>query len=222
MQGWLQRVDAEIIGAVLTFQAQKNIFGSYVEIDVHHGKSFVPLCTALRKDELALIDIFDDQMKNLDASGNGHLNLFQANLMKFRFDQSRICIYKGLSVDVRSEYVLEQVGRVRFFSVDGGHWNFIVRSDLTLAEMTLAAGGVVALDDYCRPNGQMSPAAMRYGKRTQSQILFHLQSDPTSFIFAKKTMRLPIALHLKRLFWFTIGEIPIGQTMQSLIAIGWS
>jgi hypothetical protein len=151
VSGWLQRVDAEIIGSILLFQHQQNITGSCVEIGIHHGKSFIPLCMALRSDELALcIDIFDDQLKNLDSSGKGDFYLFQENLAKFQIDSSQIRIFKGSSEDVNHEYIIQQVGSVRFFSVDGGHWKSIVQNDLCLAEISLIEGGVIALDDYYR------------------------------------------------------------------------
>ena len=138
VNGWLQRVDAEIIGSVLEFQLQKGINGGCVEIGVHHGKSFIPLCIALRRDELALcVDIFDDQSKNLDSSGKGNLGVFRANLAKFDIEFSRVRLFKGSSEDVCPDYVLEQIGPVRFFSVDGGHWRSIVQNDLLLAEKTL-------------------------------------------------------------------------------------
>ena len=151
VNGWLQRVDAEIFGSILAFQYQQGIGGSCVEIGIHHGKSFIPLCMALREDELALcIDIFGDQSINLDSSGRGDLASFKSNLDKFHIDSSRVRVFKGSSEDVKPDYVLQEVGPVRFFSVDGGHWKSIVQNDLRLAESTLAAGGIIALDDYCR------------------------------------------------------------------------
>jgi hypothetical protein len=151
VEGWLQRVDAEILGTILEFQNSNEIAGSLVEIGVHHGKSFIPMCMALQEDELALcIDIFDDQSKNLDSSGYGNFESFQVNLAKFHSDPLRIKIFKGSSADITHEYIIQQVGPVRFFSVDGGHWKSIVQNDLGLAEKCLARDGVIALDDYCR------------------------------------------------------------------------
>jgi hypothetical protein len=151
VQGWLQRVDAEIIGSILEFQDRERIAGGCVEIGVHHGKSFIPLCLALRADELALcIDIFDDQSGNLDSSGKGDFSAFHANLATFGLDTLRVRVFKGSSADVNHDYIHQQVGSVRFFSVDGGHWESIVQNDLRLAEKTLARDGVIALDDYCR------------------------------------------------------------------------
>jgi hypothetical protein len=149
--GWLQRVDAEIIGAIFDYQLQKNVTGSCVEIGVHQGKLFIALCLALRVDELALcIDIFDDQDLNLDGSGKGDLAALRANIEKFGIDSSRIRILKNSSEDVNPDDILSEVGPARFFSVDGGHWESIVKNDLRLSEKTLVKGGVIALDDYCR------------------------------------------------------------------------
>lgn len=101
-------------------------------------------------DQALCIDLFDDQEKNLDASGEGDFNTFKKNIEKHDIDFSLIQILKGSSEDVKPDDILEQVGPVRFFSVDGGHWKSIVQNDLILAEKTLSPEGVIALDDYCR------------------------------------------------------------------------
>jgi len=171
--GWLQRVDAEIMYAILRYQSQQSIAGSCVEIGVHQGKSFILLCLALGPHELAMcIDIFDEQFKNLDASGKGDLNLFKGNLARFRIDISRVRVFKGSSEEVRQDYVLQQVGPVRFFSIDGGHWKSIVRNDLRLAEETLTAGGVIALDDYCRAEWpEVTAGYTLWQEETESDIV---------------------------------------------------
>lgn len=151
VSGWLQRVDAEIIGAILEFQSAQGIGGGCAEIGVHQGKSFIPLCMALGAGERAIcIDVFDQQEKNLDASGRGDLSIFQDNLAAFQLDTSTIDIIQASSEEVSPAQILDSVGPVRFFSVDGGHWRSVVQNDLRLAEETLSAGGVIALDDYFR------------------------------------------------------------------------
>lgn len=89
--GWLQRVDAEIYGAIFTFQEQRNIQGGCVEIGVHHGKSFIPLCMALRANEKALcVDLFEDQERNIDSSGRGDFDVLKkiSNLTELIFPRS--------------------------------------------------------------------------------------------------------------------------------------
>jgi hypothetical protein len=81
VEGWFQRTDAEIYGAILDFQRSQRIEGGCVEIGVHHGKSFIPLCLSLAPGQLALcIDLFEDQARNLDASGAGSRAALCANL----------------------------------------------------------------------------------------------------------------------------------------------
>ncbi|MFT4810387.1 MAG: hypothetical protein ACI9LX_003753 [Paraglaciecola sp.] len=202
--GWLQRVDAEIIGSILEFQRKQNITGSCVEIGVHHGKSFIPLCMALRSDELALcIDIFDDQSKNLDSSGKGDLNLFQGNLAKYDIDTSSIRIFRGSSENVNYGYILQEVGPVRFFSVDGGHCKSIVQNDLLLAEQSLSEDGVIALDDYCRAEWpEVTTGFALWQEKTESDIIPFAVGSNKLFLCRKgsatayrETLKTPFLRH---------------------------
>lgn len=173
VHGWLQRVDAEIIGSLLAFQHREGIIGAGVEIGVHHGKSFIPICLALREHERALcVDIFDDQQKNLDASGRGDLQQFLANLARFHVHPRQVRIFRGSSEAVSAEFIIQSVGPVRYFSIDGGHWSAIVQNDLRLAEQTLANGGVIALDDYCRAEWpDVTAGYALWRESTQSDIV---------------------------------------------------
>lgn len=151
VRGWLQRIDAEIIGAILDYQQREQIGGGCAEIGIHQGRTFVPLCLALQPGEKALaIDLFEDQSRNLDGSGVGNLPAFHANLERFGIDRQAVCEIHGSSEDVTPAQVKGLIGKVRYFSIDGGHWRGIVQNDLRIAEATLADRGVVVLDDYCR------------------------------------------------------------------------
>ncbi len=151
VRGWLQRIDAEIIGTILDYQAAQHISGGCVEIGIHQGRTFVPLGLALQTGEKALaIDLFDDQSRNLDGSGVGNLAAFHANLDRFGIDRAAVREIHGSSEDITPAQIESEVGKVRYFCIDGGHWRGIVQNDLTLAEATLADRGVVVLDDYCR------------------------------------------------------------------------
>lgn len=153
LEGWFQRVDAEMYGSILELQQREGISGSCAEIGVHHGKSFIPLCLALAEGERALaIDIFGDQEANRDRSGQGDYELFTKNIESFGIQSESVDVISRSSEEVTATEILESVGEVRFFSVDGGHWSSIVQSDLALAEKTLTQGGVISLDDYCRPD----------------------------------------------------------------------
>jgi hypothetical protein len=151
VRGWLQRIDAEIIGAILDHQAAQQIGGGCVEIGIHQGRTFLPLCLALQPGEKALaIDLFDDQSRNLDGSGVGNLAAFHANLDRFAINRATVREIHGSSEDVTPTQIESEVGKVRYFCIDGGHWRSIVQNDLCLAAATLADRGVIVLDDYCR------------------------------------------------------------------------
>ena len=152
VEGWLAYIDGEILQTILIGQAGPlMVRGACAEIGVHHGKSFIALCLGLAPPEKAYcIDIFSDQHLNRDRSGNGNREILERNLLKFGVNPKNRIIAQGSSLNVNSRDVIEAVGRVRFFSVDGGHWLEIVRNDLAIAEEALCDGGVIALDDFHR------------------------------------------------------------------------
>lgn len=151
VNGWFARNDAELFNALLTLQDEMGVTGGMVEIGVHHGKSFIPLCLALRDGEKAMcIDIFENQSLNVDRSGQGNRAVFEANLARFGIDPAKVVIEAGSSLDVTADRISEGVGAARFFSVDGGHWHDIVVNDLELAGAVLNDGGIIALDDFLK------------------------------------------------------------------------
>jgi predicted O-methyltransferase YrrM len=152
VNGWFSRVDAEIFRLLLEIQRDRGVSGGVAEIGVHHGKSLILLAMALRNEERALcIDLFSKQSENLDQSGQGDLQQFLGNVDRFNVDRRRLVIMETSSLDVRASDVKEAIGAVRFFSVDGGHWLEAARSDLALAEECLSDEGIIALDDFHRP-----------------------------------------------------------------------
>jgi hypothetical protein len=149
VSGWLNAVDAELFLQILLLQDRLGIVGATAEIGVHHGKSFIPLCLGLRNNERALcIDVFEDQGLNEDRSGEGSREVFDKNLRRFSIPQDRVVVIKGSSLEVKADRILEVVGQVRFFSVDGGHWRDIVINDLGIAADSLSEDGIIALDDF--------------------------------------------------------------------------
>lgn len=149
VNGWFTRNDAELFLRILTLQDEMNVKGSTAEIGVHHGKSFVPLALSLRPGEKALcIDIFEDQSLNNDKSGQGDRARMEANLRRFGVNEGQVVVRTASSFDVTPKDILDAVGPVRFFSVDGGHWYEIVLNDLDLATAVLTDDGVIALDDF--------------------------------------------------------------------------
>lgn len=151
IDGWLSRIDAEILSSILIAQKNSGLAGSVAEIGVHHGRSFVLLCLGLLEGEKAYgVDIFDDQHLNNDGSGRGDRAILEGNLRRFGIAPEQVKIDPRSSELVHPTDLISQVGPIRLFNVDGGHWSGIVVNDLILAEEVLADYGVIALDDFHR------------------------------------------------------------------------
>lgn len=176
VKGWLGFPDAQIILSILKFQSETlALKGACAEIGVHHGKLFIALCLGLRPDEKAYcIDIFSDQEHNLDRSGHGDLDILKRNLSRNGVAPSSYVIRQSSSFDVTADEVIQAVGPVRFFSVDGGHWLEIVENDLRIAELALCEGGVIAMDDFHRAEWPDVSAGYFswYSKKTKDIVPF--------------------------------------------------
>ncbi len=153
IEGWFARVDAEIYRCILLLQGNVGLSGSLAEIGVHHGKSFMMLCFSLEESEKAVcIDLFSQQALNIDRSGCGDRSIFEENLKKFKINTENIKIIESSSADVSASAIVALAGPIRFFSIDGGHSTDIVVNDLSIAEGCIADHGIIALDDFHRPD----------------------------------------------------------------------
>jgi hypothetical protein len=136
--GLLKEIDAA--------QRKAGIGGPIAEIGVHHGQLFIAMKLLQRPGESAVaIDLFDNQAANIDKSGEGDLGRFLQNVDRWS-TRDGLVIHSGDSTKVKPGDISE-LKEVRLFSVDGGHTEEIVLSDMRLAEETLAEGGVVIADD---------------------------------------------------------------------------
>jgi hypothetical protein len=152
IKGWLSEIDNRILEVILELQVNNEIVGSVAEIGLHHGKSFIPLCLSLQEKEKGYgIDLFEDQAKNIDQSGRGSTLYVNNNLADFGISPERYVLDSRSSELVEPSDIIDSVGKIRFFSIDGGHWSEIVMNDLNLAQQVMCHGGVIALDDYLRP-----------------------------------------------------------------------
>jgi hypothetical protein len=148
--GWFDKIDAEIFNVVLQDQRRRGVRGNPLEIGVHHGRSFMPLCLSATVEEPAIaIDIFDNQDDNLkDPSGRGNFQVFMRNVERFA-DPALIRVIASSSLEVTRAQI---GGPVRFASIDGAHWYEAVLSDLRLASDCAGADCVLALDDVFNPD----------------------------------------------------------------------
>lgn len=148
VQGWLEPEVLDIVHTLDSVQRDADVSGGVAEIGVHHGKFFIGLHLLLRADQRSLaIDVFADQHLNIDASGQGDRDKFVANTDRWA-TRNRLVIHQGDSTALSGAALRELAGSsVRLFSVDGGHTEQVVLSDMNLAEAALADGGIVIADD---------------------------------------------------------------------------
>ena len=146
--GWLAPEVMEILAVIDARQYKNNVEGSVAEIGVHHGRLFIVLNLLRRNGEKAVaVDVFGDQDLNIDQSGKGDLARFRANVDRWS-SLDGVVIHEGDSTKLDAISLCGLVGgKVRLFSVDGGHTDSIVFSDMNLAEGSLVGGGVVIADD---------------------------------------------------------------------------
>jgi hypothetical protein len=146
--GYISRIDATIIRDLIAGQIEQGIKGSLAEIGVHYGRSFFILALGRTESEKSLaVDLFEDDALHKSRNGIGRFGGFKNNLRRFGFDVSEGEIVKGSSLDLTAEEILSRVGRVRLFSIDGGHMYEHVANDLRLAADVLVEEGVIAMDD---------------------------------------------------------------------------
>ncbi|QKE41292.1 MAG: class I SAM-dependent methyltransferase [Ferrovum myxofaciens] len=223
IEGWFSRVDSQIFYELLSYQNLNDIEGGVAEIGMHHGKSFIALCLGMTENQKAYgVDIFENQQKNLDRSGSGVRDIVENNLKAYGIDLSRVIIDPRGSDEVNPEDIYQSVGCIRFFSVDGGHWRDIVCNDLSLAASVLVKDGVIALDDFLRPewpdvsagffewfeksNKSIVPLAIGHNKLylCHKESIYHLQKILIDSLFLKH--------FFNKYYMFLGNNIPIFQS----------
>ncbi|WP_241473500.1 class I SAM-dependent methyltransferase [Mycolicibacterium neoaurum] len=146
VQGYTETAAIGLLHAVDDYQRAAGIGGPIAEIGVHHGQLFIAMKLLQQPGEASIaIDLFEDQDANIDKSGQGDRDRFLAHLDSWT-DRDGLVIHQGDSTQISPGEIAEMSG-VRLFSVDGGHTQEIVLSDMRLAEKSLTEGGVVIADD---------------------------------------------------------------------------
>lgn len=145
VDGWLSPTTASIVAHLLVQQVSDGLRGDVCEIGIHHGRLFMVLANAIVRGERAVaVDVFGDQQKNIDHSGQGNRAIFERHVARYAATAD-IDIIEESSLDLERLGFLSR--RFRLISIDGGHTAPVVLNDLRLAERTLLPGGIVALDD---------------------------------------------------------------------------
>lgn len=145
------------MGALLRSMALSGLSGSFVEVGVHHGKSFVDTLKFVRPGFLepsVALDVFDDQSKNLDKSGKGSYSIFMGHLHAAKtalaLGDGAVRVFQRSSLELTPGDVHNFTGgkRAILFSVDACHNYDCTLNDLHLAYKSLHPRGLLLLDDY--------------------------------------------------------------------------
>ncbi len=150
INGYLKSLDARLIVALAAWQTRNKLAGGLAEIGVHHGKLFFLLALSRQIGETSLaIDLFEDDEMNAATRFGGRNRAFSTHAASLNVTLKSTEVLKADSLTLTTDDILSRVGRTRIFSVDGGHLYHHVAHDLPLAFSTLAAGGVIIMDDFC-------------------------------------------------------------------------
>lgn len=173
--GWLAPEVFEVLAVLNEAQAAKGVEGSVAEIGVHHGKLMIALDLLRNDGETSVaVDLFDDQEHNVDKSGKGDLAAFQKNMRRWS-NLDSLAVHSGDSTKLETQILSSLAnGEIRLFSIDGGHDEPVVVSDLHLAETVLSPGGVIIADDVFH---QEWPGVM-------TGLIRYLNEDPKLVPFA--------------------------------------
>lgn len=150
VQGWLSPIGLNVIVQLASIQKKVGTSGAVCEIGVHHGRLFILLHLLSDSSEKSVAwDLFERQDENIDKSGYGNRTIFIENLRKNGCDLERIKVFSENSMNLTANEILEACeGKIRLFSIDGGHTAEITYNDLSLASQTLSDGGLIILDDF--------------------------------------------------------------------------
>jgi hypothetical protein len=145
VRGFLHPVDAMLFANLLSEQSARGVAGGVCEIGVFFGRGLLLMAAHLTGwQERALgIDLFD--------IGNGRQFACVKSMLTSHGVMEKCALLQASSLDLAPGDITAEVGRVRFFSVDGGHEKHHVDHDSALALASLSDEGIIAFDDFFNP-----------------------------------------------------------------------
>jgi hypothetical protein len=154
--GWLEDEAAEATEDLLTYQRSRGLVGDILEIGVYLGRYFILLAKNLTPDETIVgVDIFESMPPHATVATCSRddciINL-KRHLPEMWPSDRLVILEEDSRALATSDYATTIHGTFRFISIDGGHDEVTAYSDLRLAHDLLLKGGLVALDDWNRPD----------------------------------------------------------------------
>lgn len=171
--GWLLHYAARTTIALMNYQDEIGVSGSFMEIGVFAGRYLSLLYRAAKRSgvEIVGLDPFIHYTPEQVASYVGAA------------DTEDITCLKGFSGDFKSPEVLASLrAPARFVSIDGSHDAVDVLYDLALADQVLHPRGIVALDDFLNTECLgVVEAASRFLERKPQLVPFLFTSNKLFF-----------------------------------------
>ncbi len=149
VSGYLKKTDAHLIRTLGQIQTADGVSGGLAEIGVHHGKlMFILALLRAPGEKILAMDLFEDDGMNAGVHA-GRDTAFFANIKRLGVTVDPEEILKGNSLELKPADILDRIGAVRLFSIDGGHLYHHVENDCALALDCLHEQGVIIIDDFC-------------------------------------------------------------------------
>jgi Methyltransferase domain len=149
IDGYLEPQDAFVFTALVRGQELAKIAGGIAEVGVYFGRSYFLLRRVASPDtKIAAIDLFDS---HAIGSQVDQYSQFLENGRSLSLPVDERLVIAADSTTLLPGAILEKAGKIRFFSIDGGHAIGNVKSDSALAKECLCDSGVIAFDDVHNP-----------------------------------------------------------------------
>jgi hypothetical protein len=150
IDGYIDPPDALVFLSLLQAQSDAGLEGGIAEIGVFYGRSyFLFKKIAGDAEKIVAIDLFDIGQTADGVSPQYGQFLENGRRLGIPIDEN--LVIKGDSTRLAPSDITDRAGKIRFFSIDGGHMLPHVVADSRLAMHSLADHGIIAFDDTFNP-----------------------------------------------------------------------
>jgi hypothetical protein len=183
VKGYMDVLDAFVFTQTAAAHEAMKAEGAVAEIGVFFGRSLFLLREIYGTDKILGMDLFD-----IPAEGGNLAQIDQilAYSDRFEFGVTRDMLLQADSTKLKPETILDAIGPVKFFSVDGGHMLHHVECDSLLADTVLTDEGVIAFDDSFNPEWPEVTAGIIDFLRSHPDYATFCISDKKLYVCRKK------------------------------------